>query len=167
MVHYLMAGAVESRRQVGLGHGHADGVGQALSQRTGCGLHARRAVRLRVARRPAAPLAKLLDIFQGEIVAAEVQQAIEEHGTVAGGKNEAVAIGPGRVRRIVPEEPCPQTIGHGCGTHGQARMSRVGLLDRVHGQKAQGVSAEQVKSVRFHASSSFRFGVMAGAGNGS
>ena len=43
----------EPRGEVALGHRHADGVGEALAQRAGGGLDARRAGRIRVARRDA------------------------------------------------------------------------------------------------------------------
>ena len=42
----------------------------------------------------AAPLAETLDLVQRQIVAGQVQQAVEQHRTVAGRKHEAVAIEP-------------------------------------------------------------------------
>ena len=47
----IVAGLIELRRQGALGDGETDRVGQALTQRAGGGLHARRQAILRVPRR--------------------------------------------------------------------------------------------------------------------
>ena len=50
----------------------------------------------RVAGGFAADLAEVFEVVQADIfVAGEVEQAVKQHGAVAGGKHEAVAIGPG------------------------------------------------------------------------
>src|SRR3978361_1142311 len=44
--------------------------------------------------RQRAPLAELLQLVQRQVVAREVQDAVEEHRAVAGAEDEAVAVGP-------------------------------------------------------------------------
>ena len=63
--------------------GHAHAVGEALSQRTSGGVHTRSQTIFGVTWRLAAPLSKALDLVQGEVVSRQVQQGIEQHGTVA------------------------------------------------------------------------------------
>jgi len=84
MVNHRVAGAVVAGRKVGLCQGHADGVAETLSQGAGGGLHPRGVPPLRVARGPAPPLAEAFQVVQGEVVAGEMEQGIEEHGAVAG-----------------------------------------------------------------------------------
>src|SRR5436305_12401720 len=60
----LVPGPVEERPQVFSGDGHAHRIAKALAQGAGRGLNARGQQVLRMAGRPAAPLAKLLDVVQ-------------------------------------------------------------------------------------------------------
>jgi hypothetical protein len=55
----------------------------------------------------AAQLPEVLQLLDGEAVAGQVQQRVEEHGAVTGAENEAVAIGPVRVLRVELEVPGP------------------------------------------------------------
>ena len=102
------------------------------------------AVALGVARRDRAPLAELLDLVHREVVAREVQDAVEQHRPVAGAEDEAVAVGPRRIRRVVAHDAAEEDVGRGRHGHRQAGMPGVGLLDRVHGQRANRVDAELV-----------------------
>jgi hypothetical protein len=54
-----------------------------------------------MAGRLTAPLAEALDLVERKIVAGQKQQAVQEHGTVSGRKDETVAIEPLRVARVV------------------------------------------------------------------
>jgi hypothetical protein len=59
-------------------------------------------------------------------------------------QHEAVAIRPDRVFRIEPQETLPQTIRYRRQRHGRAGMTGVGLLDRIHAQRADRVNAQLV-----------------------
>ena len=72
-------------------------VAEALAERAGRRLDARRVEVLRVARRVRAELAELLDLVEAEVVAGEVQARVEQHRGVAGREHEAVAVRPLRV----------------------------------------------------------------------
>ena len=61
--------AVEFRGEHLFGKRHADGVGNALTKRTGRGFHPRRNADFGVARRLAAELAEILDVFDGNVIA--------------------------------------------------------------------------------------------------
>ena len=86
--------ALERGGEAALGHGHADGVGDALAERAGGGLDAGGVAELGVTRRAAAPLAERLQVVQRQVVAGEVEHRVEQHARVAGGEDEAVAVRP-------------------------------------------------------------------------
>jgi len=134
-----VAVAVELGRQGALGDGHADGVGEPLTERTGGRLHARCVTDLGMPGGHGMQLPEAFDLLQGQIVAAQVQQGIEQHGAVPVGEHEAIAIRPGGIRGIVLEEVVPQHFGDVRHAHGRAGVAGVGLLDGVHGQSAYGV----------------------------
>ena len=134
-----VAGAVEARRQHALGDGHADRVGDARPERPSRDLDAGREAVFGMAWRLAAPLAEVLDLVQGQVVAGEVEEAVEQHGGVAGGEHKAVTVGPGGVGGVVAEEARPEHVGHGRGAHRSAGMPGVGRLNGVHGEGANRV----------------------------
>ncbi len=134
-----VAVAVELGRQQLLGQRHAHGVGEALAERAGGGLHARGDADLGVARRLAVQLAEVLQLLQRQVVAGQVQQRIEQHRGVAVGQHEAVAIEPVRIGRVVLQVPVPQRHGDVGHAHRRAGVARVGLLHGVHGQGADRV----------------------------
>ena len=55
---------------------------------------------------------------------------------MAGRKHEAVAVGPVRVGGVEFQEAGEQHRGDVGHAHGQARVARIGLLDRIHGEEA-------------------------------
>ena len=67
---------------------------------------------------------------------------------MAGGEHEAVAVGPGRIGRIEFEEAREQDGGDIGRAHGQAGMAGIGLFDRVHRQRADGVGHAVVIGAR-------------------
>ena len=109
MVDDRVTGAIEASRQSRLGDGHADGVGEALAQRPGRGLHARRQAVLRMAGRAAAPLAEGLDLVERQVEAAEMQERVQKHAAVAGREDEAVTVRPRRVGRVHLQMPVQRT----------------------------------------------------------
>src|SRR5712692_3069551 len=77
-----MTGAVEQRRELSLGDRHADGIPDALAEWSRRRLPTWRDPVLRVPGSTAAPLAKLLDVIEGEVVAGEVEHAVQQHAGV-------------------------------------------------------------------------------------
>ena len=73
MVNHRMARPVELLGQALFGHRHAHRIGQALTQRSGGGLDARRITVLGVARRLGVKLAELLEVVDRERVASQMQ----------------------------------------------------------------------------------------------
>ena len=139
VVDHLMAGPVELRRQPRLRQGHAHCIGEALPQGAGGGLHAGT---LRVFRVPGglgAQLPERLQILLGDRVAAQVQQAVQQHGAMPVGQHEAVAVGPGRVLRIVDQHLPPQHLGHIGQPHRRPRVPGIGALHGIHGEGPNGV----------------------------
>src|SRR6266852_980863 len=89
------------------------------------------------------PLPDLLQLIDGHVfVASQMQQRIEEHRGMTGGKNEAVAIAPLRIGWIVAQKFGPQNeslVGH---AHRRSGMARLRFLNAVDRQEADGVDAE-------------------------
>ena len=77
--------------------------------------------------------------------ARQVQQRIEQHRRMADREHEAIAVWPDGIVRIEPQMPLPQRVGDRRQGHGRAGVARVGLLDRVHRQRADGVDTESVE----------------------
>ncbi len=118
----VVAGPVELEGQPTLGDRHADGIREALAERPGRRLDARRQPELGMARGLRAPLTERLEVVERHVVAGQMKERVEEHRGVPGRKDEAVAIGPVGARRRVAEEPCPERVRHRCGAHGRARV---------------------------------------------
>ena len=74
---------------------------------------------------------------------------------MAGREDEAVAVGPDRVGRIVIQPLLPEAVGHGRQAHRRAGMAGLRLLDRVDRKRADGVDAELVHLAGGHAYSPF------------
>ena len=145
VVHDLVAGPVEPRGEVGLGHRHAHRHREALAEGAGRRLDARRVPVLRVARRAAPPLPELLQLVERQVVAGEVEQAVEEGRAVAGREHEAVPVGPARLGRAVLHGPGKERVADGRRAQGKAGVAGVGVEDGVDGQRADRVHAELVE----------------------
>ncbi len=141
VIHDPVAGPVEALGEDPLRDGHPHGVPHALAQRPGGGLHPGRVAPLGMSRRARAPLAERLDLLQWQVVAAQVQQRVEQQRGVAAGQHEAVAVGPGGIDRIVAQEPGPQHVGRRGERHRRARMPRLRGLHRIHGERADRIDA--------------------------
>ncbi len=135
----LVARAVEARREHALGDGHADRVAEALPERPGRGLDAGGVAELRVARRARAPLAEGLQVVERDVVAREVERRVLEHAGVARAQHEAVAVGPARRRGIDLHGLAVEQVRDRREGHRRPGMARVGLLHRVHGERADRV----------------------------
>ena len=136
-----MIGPVELRGQESFGDGHSYRIPKALPQRSGGGLHAGSVSSLGMPRRLRSPLPEVLQVFQREVVSAEVEHRVEQHRRVAAGQHESIAVGPFGVSRIVPQETGPQQVGGRREGHGRAGMAGLRLLDCIHGKRADRVYA--------------------------
>ena len=154
----LEARAAEVRGHPLLGDGHADGVADALAERAGGGFDSGGRFLLGVPRRAAAELPKEFELFERERRAidgvavfvaiadpGEVDECVEQHRGVAVREHEAIAVGPLRLRGVVAEELIPQRVGDGSEAHRRARMPRIRLLNRIHGEGANRIDASQIE----------------------
>ena len=132
-------GAVELRRERALRERHADRVRDALAERPGRRLDARRHADLGVARGLAVQLAEVAQLAHRQVVAGEVQQRVDQHRAMAVGQHEAIAVGPLRVARVVAQVAAPQRDGDLGHAHGRAGVAGVGLLHGVHRERADRV----------------------------
>lgn len=113
VVHDVEAVLVELGGQVLLGNGQPHGVRDALAQRARGHLDAGRAEVLRVAGRLGAPLAELLELVDGQVVARQVQHAVLQRAGVAVGQHEAVAVAPLGVLGVELHRLAEEHVGHG------------------------------------------------------
>src|SRR5579859_8176610 len=134
--------AVVAISQEALGNCHTDAVSKTLTERAGSGFYASRMTMLGMARCEAAPLAELLELLQREIVASEIEHAIQKHRGVSGREDKAVAVAPGRVARIIVHKARPEQMGKGSQGHCGTGMTGIGLLYRVHCQGADRIDTE-------------------------
>ena len=61
--------------------------------------------------RPRLPLAEALQLLEREVVAGQVEDGVLEHRRVAGREDEAVAVRPARVGRVVPQHAPVEHVG--------------------------------------------------------
>ena len=108
-----------------------------------------RDVDLGVARRLAVQLAEVAQLAHRQVVAAQVQQRVQQHRGMAVGQHEAVAVGPVRVARVVLQVPVPQRDGDLGHAHRRAGVARIGLLHGVHRQGADGIGHQRRVVVRW------------------
>ena len=163
VVEHVAARAVVGGGEPGFSGRHSDAGRDTLAKRTGRGLDTRGPAVFRMAGAAAACLAKAPQIGERHREStrplalpfitrarrsdtAQIEQAVEQGRCVAHREHEAVAVRPLRVVRVVAQKTLPQAIGGGRRAHRRARMAGVGLLNRIDGQRAQGVDAQKVGS---------------------
>ena len=164
VVEQVEAGPVVAAGQPLARDRHADAGGDPLAQRTGRRLDAGHPVIFRVPRRLAVELAEVADVVERDrrlaqafvlgvdrLGAGEMQDRPQQHRGMAVRQDEAVAIGPDRILRIEAHDPVPQRIDQRRQRHRRAGMARLGLLDRVDGQRADRVDRQLIELLTGHA----------------
>ena len=102
MIHDGVIRSIVAGCEPGFGNGHAHAIAETLPERAGGNLHAGSVVAaLGMPRRVAAPLAEALDFVQRQIIAGEMQQAVEKHRTMPGRQHETVPVRPLWIARVV------------------------------------------------------------------
>ena len=81
----------------------------------------------------------LISSMRHASIAGQMQQRVEQHRAVAGRQHEAVAVGPVRIGRVELQELREQHGGDVGHAHRHAGMAGLGLLDGIHGERADGV----------------------------
>ena len=121
---------------------HPDAVREALPERPGRRLDARRVTALGVAGRRRAPLPEALELVEREVVPGEVERRVLEDARVAGAEHEPVAVGPVRIGRRVPHRLGVEQVRERRERHRRARMAGVRLLHGVHRERPDRVDRE-------------------------
>ena len=145
IIHHLIIGTVITCGKVPFRNCHPDAVGETLTQRSGGCFDPRRMAVLGMPRRLAPPLTEVFEIVECQVVAGQVEQAVEEHATMAGGEDKTIPVIPGRVRRVVFQVAHPEDVRHGRCPHRQAGVARLCLLNGVDGQGANRIDAELIE----------------------
>ena len=136
VVNDLVAIAVEFSGEQFFVNRHTHGVGDTLAERAGGGFNASGVAIFRVSRGAAVQLTELFEVFDAQVVAAQMEQRIEQHRAVTVGEYEAVSVWPGRVGRVVAEVLTPEHFGDFGHAERHTGVAGVGLLDGVHGEGA-------------------------------
>ena len=126
-------------------HGHPDGVGDALAQRTGGDLHALGVPVLRVAGGLRAPGPQRLEVVELQAEAAEVELDVQGQAGVSAGEHEPVPARPVGVARVVPHHLLEQQVGHRGQAHRGAGVAVADLLHGVGGEHPDGVDGLRVE----------------------
>ena len=132
-------GGIEAGFHHVFGDSHADGVGDALTERACCGFNADGASHLGMAWRIGAELAELLEVVDGDRKSCEMEKRVEQGRAVTTGEDEAVAVGPLGVCGRGVQVFQPEDGGNVCHAQRETGMSRVCLLDGVHGETSDDV----------------------------
>ncbi len=101
MIDYLMPFPVESGSQTLLGKRHSDRIGEPLAERPGGRLDSGQIAILGVAGGLAVQLSEILQIIKRNLITTQMEQRIEQHRSMSVGKDEAVAVRPPGVLRIM------------------------------------------------------------------
>ncbi len=136
--------AVEALGAHALGDRHADGVGDPLAERAGGHLDAAGQLVLGVPGGLGAELAEVLQLLDRQVVAGEMEQRVEQGRGVAAGEDEAVAVRPVGVFRVVAQEARPEKVGERRLPERRAGVPRLRGLDLVDGEEPDGVDGELV-----------------------
>src|SRR5271155_649091 len=112
MVDDVMPRAVIARSQPRLRYRHSHAISETLSEWSGRNFHARCPTALRVPRGLAVPLAEVLDLVHGKVVAGQMQETVQEHRTVTRGQHKTVPVKPLGIGGIELEKFGPQSVGH-------------------------------------------------------
>ena len=99
---------------------------------------------LRVAGGERAPLPEQLEVVQRQAVAGQEQLDVERQAGVPAAEHEPVAAEPGRVGRVVAQQPLEQQVGGRGQAHRGTGVAVAGRLDGIHGQTADHVDGELV-----------------------
>ncbi len=133
----VVARSIECGGKDSLRECHADRIGEALAERPGRRLDARRAAVFGMPGRLRMQLAKAPQLVHRQVVAGEMQQRVKQHGAMTVREHEAVAVRPFRIGRVMAQMAVPERqrdLGH---AHRHARMPGVRLLHGIHGERAQ------------------------------
>src|SRR5262249_3035825 len=139
------------------GDRHPDRGGDALSKRTGGRLDPRGPAVLGMAGGARAELAEALDVRERDRGLAdhlvvgidrphpgEVQQRVEQHRSVAGREDEAVAAGPDWIVGVEAQEALPERVGDRRQRHRRAGVPGGRPLDRAAPEGAERVERELI-----------------------
>ena len=123
----------EAGAQTALGDRHADRVAEALTERTGGDLDGGGVAGLGVPGRARLPLAEVAQVVEFEAGTRQEQHRVLQDRRVAVGEDEAIAVGPVRIGRVVVHHPAEQHVGEGSERHGSSLVPAVGGEGGVHG----------------------------------
>ena len=139
MIEQRVAGTVEAGREQLFGDRHADGRRDALAERAGRDLDTGGQAVLGVARGQRTVLPEVPDLVEAQVVAGQVQQAVDQRRGVAAGEHEAVPVRPLGILGRETQIAGPEQGRHRRLAHRRAGMAAVRPFHHVDGEEAQRV----------------------------
>ena len=134
--------------------GVSDAHGEALPQRPGRDFHAGRVPVLRMARAAGIQLTERFQVFDAHglftgrlsvfvlLHARQMKDRVKERGTMARRKNETVALGPERMRRIVVHDFIVKQVRDRGHAHRRAGVTALGGLNGIHYERADRIDRQ-------------------------
>lgn len=136
VVEESMLGSVELGRSALARHGVTDGITDALTERASGGFDTWSLVILGMAGSDAVKLAEVFERLKWDVIAGEVQPAVDEHRTVTCGQDEAVAVEPLGSGRVEVER-LGEKDGTDFGTtEGESEVAGRAGVDGINGEAA-------------------------------
>lgn len=132
VINNIMARAVKLRAQRAFCNRKTYCVSNALTQWAGSGFYASGIAIFRVTWRFRMQLAEVFQFFHRQIIASEVQQAIDQHRAVTIRQDETVTISPVWIGWIMVQVITPQNFGNICHAHRGAGVAGIRFLHCVH-----------------------------------
>src|SRR5438477_11615896 len=145
MVDDLVPWLVEYRREVCLGERHPHRVADALAEGTRRRLYPWSVAVFGVTGSTTSPLTKLLEVFEAEVIAAQIQTRVQQHRRVTAREDEAIAIRPIWVGGIMTHVLRVEPVAERRERHRRPRVTRLRLLHGVHRQRADGIDGEEIE----------------------
>jgi hypothetical protein len=68
-----------------------------------------------------------------------VQSRVNQHTGMSHTQDETITVRPNGIFRVKTEKLGPNGVGNGCHGHGSSRVTRVCLLDTIHGKTTNGI----------------------------
>jgi hypothetical protein len=97
-------------------------------------------------------LPEFFQIFERQIVAGEVETRVEQHRRVAARQHESIAIWPMRIGGVVSHDARKKHVAERCERHRRPRVTGLGFLNSIHGQRANGIDAKEIEIGTGHCS---------------
>ena len=118
------------------GHGVADCISDSLAERSGGGFDSGSLCKFRVTGRSGVELAKVFDLFDGQVESGNVKPAIQKHAAMTAREDESIPIEPLGLIRVVLHGMSVENCSHFCRTEWQSEVTGTAGMNGIDGETA-------------------------------